>query len=202
MKHTNLLRPAIATVCLIISISVAAQDWTQFRGLNRDGAVKGFNVPATWPAELIRQWKVTVGKGDATPVLSGKKIFLNTRQGNDEVVLCLDAASGKEIWKNTFPAPVVTGPPASHPGPRSTPAIASDKIVTLGVAGLLSCFDTSTGKLLWRKDDITHAAPDNWPGMSPLIVDGLCIISLGKKDTGIVAAYDLINGNEKWKWAG
>jgi outer membrane protein assembly factor BamB len=116
--------------------------------------------------------------------------------------MCLNADTGKEIWEYKYPAPVVTGPPASHPGPRSTPSVINNKIVTLGVAGTLSCLDAATGKVVWRKEDITHAAPDNWPGMSPLIADGLCIVNLGKKDTGIVVAYDLNTGNEKWRWNG
>jgi outer membrane protein assembly factor BamB len=41
----------------------------------------------------------SVGFGDATPVLAGNKIYLNTRQGDQEVILCLDAATGKELWK-------------------------------------------------------------------------------------------------------
>lgn len=202
MKNKTQIISLLTALALLISTDSFSQDWPQFRGIGRDAKVTGFKAPAAWPADLIQQWKITVGKGDATPVLVEKKIYLNTRQGDNEVIMCLDAATGKEIWKNTFPAPVVTGPPASHPGPRSTPAIASGKIVTLGVAGLLSCLDAATGKVLWRKEDVTHAAPDNWPGMSPLIADGLCIASLGKKDTGIVVAYDLITGNEKWKWAG
>jgi len=202
MKNKTQIITLITALILLISTVSFSQDWPQFRGINRDSKVSGFKVPVVWPADLVQQWKIVVGKGDATPALVGKEIYLNTRQGDNEVIMCLDAATGKEIWKNTFPAPVVTGPPASHPGPRSTPAIASGKIVTLGVAGLLSCLDAATGKVLWRKEDATHAAPDNWPGMSPLIVDGLCIASLGKKDTGIVVAYDLITGNEKWKWVG
>lgn len=202
MKRANLIIGVLAIFFILGSPESFSQDWPQFRGINRDGKVPGFKVPSTWPANLIQQWKITVGTGDATPVLVGKKIYLHTRQEGDEVIMCLDAATGKEIWRYKYPAPAVTGPPAAHPGPRSTPSVVDNKIVTLGVAGMLSCLDAASGKVVWRKEDMTHAAPDNWPGMSPLIADGLCIVSLGKKDTGIVVAYDLITGNEKWKWNG
>lgn len=187
---------------LISSMNLSAQDWPQFRGINRDSRVTGFKAPAKWPAELTQDWKVQVGTGDATPVLADKKIYLNTRQGNDEVILCLDAATGKEIWKNTYPASAVTGPAASHPGPRSTPAVSNGKVVTFGATGVLTCLEASSGKVLWRKDNPDNAYPQFFTGMSPLITDNLCIAHLGKKDNGRVVAFDLSTGKEKWVWTG
>jgi outer membrane protein assembly factor BamB len=203
MKKLNLIISAIATLIIISTTNSFSQDWPQWRGINRDSKVTGFKLPAVWPAELKQEWKVTVGFSDATPVLSGNKIYLNTRQGDQEVILCLNAASGKELWKNMYPSTTVTGPSASqHPGPRSTPAISNGKIVTFGAAGILSCLDAATGKLLWRKDNPTNAYPTFFTGTSPIIVDGLCIVHSGKKDDGQVVAYDLSTGNEKWKWSG
>lgn len=203
MKKFNLLISATATLIIISTINSFSQDWPQWRGINRDSKVTGFNAPAAWPAELKQAWKVTVGFSDATPVLSANKIYLNTRQGDQEVILCLDAATGKELWKNSYPAMAVTGPSASqHPGPRGTPAVSNGKIVTFGASGILSCLDASTGKQLWRKENPTNAFPAFFTGTSPLIIDGMCIIHLGKKDDGQVIAYDLNSGNEKWKWAG
>jgi len=202
MKKVNMIIIFLVAIVLFNSEDTFSQDWPQWRGITRDSKVTGFKAPLTWPAELIQQWKIPVGKGDASPVLVKGKIFLITRQEGDEVILCLDGATGKEIWRNSYPAPVVTGPDASHGGPRSTPAFSDNKLVTLGIAGVLSCFDASSGKIVWRKDDITPAVTDSWTAMSPLIIDGMCIVSAGKKDTGIVVAYDLLTGIEKWKWNG
>jgi outer membrane protein assembly factor BamB len=192
----------VSIVMLISSMNLTAQDWPQFRGTNRDSRVTGFKAPAQWPAELTKVWKVQVGTGDATPAIAGKKLYLNTRQGNDEVILCLDAATGKELWKNTYPSSAVTGPAASHPGPRSTPAVSNGKVVTFGASGILSCLDASNGKVLWRNDNSENAYPQFFTGMSPLIVDNLCIAHLGKKDNGRVVAFDLNTGKEKWAWTG
>jgi len=202
MNKINFIISVIITFIILGSTDSFSQDWPQFRGMNRDSKVTGFKSPSVWPAELKQVWKVTVGTGDATPVIVGKKIYLHTRQGGDEIILCLDAISGKEIWRNNYPALAVTGPPASHPGPRSTPAVANNKIVTVGVSGIISCLDASTGKVVWRKENVIKAAPDFWTGMSPLIADNYCILCLGKKDTGMVIAYDINTGNEKWKWNG
>lgn len=192
-----------AFVCLLlISSNLYSQDWPQWMGPGRNAVVSGFKAPATWPAELKQAWKVQVGSGDATPVLSGNKIYLHTRQGSEETILCLDAASGKELWKSGYPCAAVTGPAGSHPGPRSTPTVAGGKVVTLGVSGVLTCLDAATGKVTWRKDNPGNAVPQFFTGMSPLVLENTVIAHLGTKDNGNLVALDLNTGKEKWKWAG
>jgi len=203
MKNVRLIISVLVTLFVLSSSVSLCQDWPQWRGPDRDGKITGFKAPAVWPSDMKQAWKVNVGSGDATPVLAGNKIYLNTRQGDQEIVLCLEAETGKEVWKTSYPSMAVTGPSASqHPGPRGTPAISNGKIVTFGAAGILSCLDAATGKLIWRKDNPTNAYPAFFTGASPLIVDGMCIIHLGKKDDGQVIAYDLKSGDEKWKWSG
>jgi len=192
----------LLAVFLISTISLFSQDWPQFRGATRDGKVTGFKAPSSWPSELTQQWKVTVGTGDATPVLVGKKIYLHTRQAGDEVILCLDASTGKELWRSSYPVTAVTGPSTSHPGPRSTPAVSDGKVVTFGVSGILSCLDASSGKVIWRKENPANEFPQFYTGMSPLIVEGVCLAHVGTKDKGQFLALDLNSGKEKWVWNG
>ncbi len=202
MKKTNLITGIICgCVFMILASGAMAQDWPQWRGANRDGKAEGFTAPKSWPKELAKKWNIPVGQADATPALVGDKLYVFTRQDTDEVTLCLDAVTGKEIWRDKYAAQAATGPSAQHPGPRSSPTVAEGKVVTLGVRGTLSCLDASTGKVLWRKDDIS-GWPQFFTAMSPLIVDGLCVAQLGGKDDGVIAAYDLATGNEKWKWTG
>jgi outer membrane protein assembly factor BamB len=192
----------LIAVFLIASVNIYSQNWPQFRGSDRDGKVTGFMAPASWPLQLTQIWKVKVGTGDATPLLVGNRIFLNTRQEDNEVILCLDAVTGQEIWVDKYPVPAATGPAGSHPGPRSTPAYTNGKIVTFGISGILSCLDAASGKVIWRKDNPSNAIPQFYTGMSPLIADGLCIAQVGTKDNGSVIAFDMKTGNEKWKYPG
>jgi hypothetical protein len=97
MKKLNLIT-GLAIILLLAFTNAFSQDWPQWRGVNRDSRVNGFKAPAEWPAQLTQVWKVKVGFGDATPALAGNRIYLNTRQENNEVILCLDAATGKELW--------------------------------------------------------------------------------------------------------
>jgi outer membrane protein assembly factor BamB len=180
---------------LLGATCAAAQDWPQWRGPNRDNKVVGFTAPATWPKELTKKWQVPVGVGDASPALVGDKLYVFTRQGGDEVILCLDANSGKEVWKDKYTATAVSGAASRHPGPRSSPAVAEGKVCTLGVAGVVTCLDAATGKRLWQQD--TKAKPQFFTSSSPVIADGKCIVYVNA-----LIAFDLASGQEKWKWTG
>src|SRR5262249_33552024 len=111
------------------------------------------------------------------------------------------AGTGKELWQDKYETQGATGPAAGFAGPRSSPTVAEGKVVTLGVRGILSCFDAASGKKLWRKDDI-RGTPGFQTSSSPIIVDGLCIAQLGGESNGAIVAYELASGNEKWKWSG
>ncbi|MCX7044415.1 MAG: PQQ-like beta-propeller repeat protein [Candidatus Sumerlaeota bacterium] len=180
-----------------------AQDSPQWRGVNRDGKVSGFKAPAEWPKALTQKWKVAVGAGDATPALVGDKLYAFGRVGEDEVLQCLEAATGKEVWKDKYAAQTVSGPSAAiHSGPRSSPAVAEGKAVAIGVGGILTCWDAASGKRLWQKDPFPKVVPQFYTGMSPMILDGMAIAHLGGKGNGALIAYALATGDEKWKWEG
>ncbi|MCX7015169.1 MAG: PQQ-like beta-propeller repeat protein, partial [Candidatus Sumerlaeota bacterium] len=203
MRSTSRWIGAVAGGFILVYATCAfAQDWPQWRGPNRDDVVKGFTAPATWPQELKQSWKVTVGAGDSTPALVGDKLYVFARQGDEEVILCLNAADGKEVWRDKYAAQAVTGPAARHPGPRSSPAVADGKIVALGATGILSCLDAASGKVAWRNEEYANAVPKFFTGMSPIIVDGMAIAHLGGPGNGPLVALDLATGAPKWKWEG
>jgi outer membrane protein assembly factor BamB len=188
---------AMSTLLAVPGWGLAA-DWPQWRGPNRDGAVRGVSVPAKWPRQLKEEWSVRVGEGNSSPVVAGGKVYVFTRQQEDEVVRCLDLANGKELWRSQpYPAPWKPGPGA--PGDkrtRSTPTVAEGRVFTLGASGILSCLDAGTGKLLWRKDPGHH--PLYGASASPLVADGLCIVHLGPGKEEGLTAFDAATGEVKW----
>ena len=202
MRNMNRTMTAVAGVLAVSAGCALAQDWPQWRGANRDAKASGFTAPKTWPKELTQKWKVSVGLGDATPALVGDKLYIFARQGDDEVIRCLDAANGKELWQEKYAAQAVSGPAAQHSGPRSSPSVADGKVVTLGVSGILTCVDAAKGKTVWHKDDFAGAWPRFYTASSPIITGGLCIAQLGGESSGGIVAYDLATGDQKWKWTG
>jgi outer membrane protein assembly factor BamB len=189
---------------MIFSVSSYGGDWPQWRGPNRDAKAADFKAPKEWPKELKQQWKVTVGDGVATPALVGDKLFVFSRQDGNEIIRCLNAETGKEVWAEKYQAAGVGGAASGFVGPRSSPAVADGKVITLGVHGRLTCLDAASGKVLWKKDSI-GGEPMFAISSSPLIADGLCIVQFGggrDGGGGGIKAYELANGNEKWKWDG
>lgn len=176
----------------------ADTDWPQWRGANRDGRVTGFKAPAAWPKELKKGWSVAVGDGVATPALVGDRLYVFTREGGSEVTRCLEAATGKEVWKEKYDTPFSGGGDRGFPGPRSSPAVAEGKVVTLGVNGTLSCLNAADGKKVWRVE--TKGTPTFHTSSSPIIVDKTVVAQFGGEKNGGIAAYELESGKEKWKW--
>ena len=203
MRNAHRSIGAMVVSVVLVCVGLApAEDWPQWRGESRDGKVRDFKAPKVWPKALTQKWKVKVGSGDATPALVGDKLYAFTRQGDQEVTLCLDAATGKEVWKDKYAAQAVSGAARRHPGPRSSPAVADGKVVTLGVAGVVSCLDAAKGKVLWRKDPFPKLVPRFFTSVSPMIVDGMAIAHVGGRGKGAIIAFDLAGGDEKWRWAG
>lgn len=186
-----------------LAAPAAAADWPQWRGPNRDAKVAGFVAPKTWPKDLTQKWKVTVGEGVATPALVGDRLYVFSREAGHEVLRCLAAADGKEVWLEKYEsAGAEGGAKRDFSGPRGSPAVADGKVVTLGVRGVLVGRDAATGKQLWRKDDFKGAIPRFQSSSSPLIAGGLVVAQLGGEGGGALVAYDLTTGAERWKWAG
>jgi outer membrane protein assembly factor BamB len=183
------------------STTPATADWRQWRGPSRDGILTA--LPNEWPAELKKRWEVPVGTGHASPVIAGTRVVAIAREGDREVVRAIDLASGKILWKADYPAPYTVNPAAaSHgPGPKSTPAIAGNRVFTFGISGVLSAFDLSSGKLLWQTKP-PPVLPTYGTGMSPLVDRDAVIAHVGGHDKGALTAFDAASGKERWRWNG
>lgn len=181
----------------------AGPDWTQFRGPNRDGSVPGFTAPATWPQQLVKKWRVDVGEGYATPLVVGANVYTFTRQGGNDVMRALDAATGKVKWEAYYAAAVTVNPAAQEhgPGPKSTPTFANGRLYSLGMGGRVTAFDASNGKILWQKPG-DKILPLYGTAASPLVERDLVIVHVGGNDMGALTAFDAATGNVKWTWNG
>jgi outer membrane protein assembly factor BamB len=204
------MRVKLTTILFVAAIAVAAssaQDWNQWRGPSRTGAASSFTPPAAWPEKPTQKWKVaSVGIGHASPVIAGDRVFLHSRIAEQEVVAAYDLASGKQLWQHKYDVPYQMNPAAtSHgKGPKSTPAVDRGRLFTLGITGVLSAFDTRTGKLLWRKEhkEFPVTAPDFGTAMSPVVDGNQLIIHAGGPKNGALIAYDTATGSAKWSWKG
>jgi outer membrane protein assembly factor BamB len=201
----KLLLP-ISLLSLTLS-ALAAQDWPQWRGPNRDGVVPPSAEPQVWPDELKQKWQVHVGIGYSSPVSVDNRVYAFARQGEKEVVLCLEFANGKEVWRDAYEAPYTMHPAAAahEKGPKSTPALFSGRLVTLGISGIMSCHNAQNGRLLWRREfssDFKATSPYFGTATSPLIEGRLVIAHVGGHDSGALMAFDIETGKTVWSWSG
>ena len=200
--------PFVGAICVATVLSAqtpgpARGEWPQWRGPARDGIASGFTAPDTWPAQLTKKWQATVGLGHASPVITGNRVVVHSRQGNREVLTAFDLATGKQLWQDGVDAPYTMNQAAiGHgPGPKSTPLVADGRVFTLGISGIFSAHDLATGKLLWRKN--APPTPPEFGTASSPMTDGANVIAfLGGTGAGALTAMDAATGTVRWRWTG
>jgi outer membrane protein assembly factor BamB len=205
-----MLRRTIQTILFAVIVTVqtvSAQDWTQWRGPNRDGVAKDFAAPTVWPEKLKLVWKTEVGSGYSSPVVSKDRAWIHTRKGEEEVVSCLDLKTGNVVWSKNYAVVFTKNQYATQmgKGPHSTPVLHDGKLFTLGVTAILSCFDAATGDLKWRKDLGPTDQSKLFCGtaFSPVVDQGNLIVYAGDDiKGGSMFAFDPATGRERWKWTG
>jgi len=197
----NRILLTIVALCLFPIAHLYADDWPQFLGPRRNGTSLEKGLPGAWPKTgPAVVWQRDVGEGFSGPVVAGERLILFHRVGAEEIVECLNALSGKPIWKFAYPT-TYRDALGKGDGPRSTPAIAGDKVVTLGAEGSLHCLTLDAGKQLWSHSlTREYKTPLGYFGVatSPVIEQDLVLINVGGPNAGIVA-FDLDGGKEIWR---
>src|SRR5262249_24763141 len=144
-----------------------ADDWPEWLGPQRDGIWRETGLVQKFPKDGPRiLWRVPLGQGYSGPAVVGERVFVMdrlratdsagkplraTRDGipGKERVLCLDATTGKTIWKHEYDCSYRVSYPS---GPRVTPLVRAGRVYTLGTMGDLYCLDAQTGKPVWHKN--------------------------------------------------
>ena len=174
----------VALLAAALAHAAPGQEWNQWRGPAREGAVAPSSTPKAWPAKLERTWRVDVGEGYSSPVISAGRVFVHSRHDPEELVTAVDLATGKTLWQKKYPAPFQKNQYAVRmaKGPNSTPLAAGDRLFTLGTTGILSAWNVKSGALLWRKDfsdAIDTSKMFCGTAMSPLLEGGAIIVQVG-----------------------
>jgi outer membrane protein assembly factor BamB len=185
----------------LLATVASAQDWPQWRGPDRTG-VTTWSAPDVWPDALKTQWKITVGEGHASPAVVGDVVYQFARLNDRELVRALRLSNGETIWESSYAAPYQMNPAAipHGPGPKSSPLVTGGKVYTLGIHGIVSCHNTSTGEQVWQTN--TNASPEFGHSMSPLLVDGKLIVHTGDASGGTLSALEPQTGRPLWEYKG
>ena len=142
----------------------------------------GKNSGRTFPSgQAFRKWLDDEGFSGLVKEQVIKTVPASVRVAKD-VVVCMDATTGKTLWKTEAPG-VPTGRKSS-----STPCVAGGKVFTAGSTHA-HCLDAITGKRFWSVE-----LPSKGPASSFLVAGGKAFIMAGK-----LLAIDVKSGKETWR---
>jgi outer membrane protein assembly factor BamB len=188
-------------IAVLMTSTASAGDWPQLLGPQRNGVAENETIAAAWPAGGPRVvWSVKVGHGWAGPAVSGGKVVIFHRVGDNDVVEALSADKGQKLWSHSYAADYHDDF-GFDPGPRATPTIDGDRVYTHGAQGLLHCFDLATGKVIWSVDTAKQFSSEKGffgRAGSPLIEGDKLLLNIGAHGAA-VAAFDKHTGKLLWK---
>ncbi|MCU0857318.1 MAG: PQQ-binding-like beta-propeller repeat protein [Pontiellaceae bacterium] len=180
------------------SIGVYGNDWPVWRGPNQNGVSeesgwKPKNAEVSWTKELGDGYSAVSVKGDRLYTMGHKPV--DEKQGED-VVYCLNAKTGGEIWSYAYPAS--TG---EYKGPRATPVLDGDRLYTVSQDGQVICFDATAGNVIWQMNVLTETGNKNikWGiSSSAVFVGDLILLNVGDSGTALKKS----DGSIVWKSEG
>lgn len=187
-------------------------DYPAFLGGHLWAEVENVKLATDWQTHPpLEKWRCQVGAGWSSFAIVGNYAITQEQRGEQEMVVCyrIETAKpdGEIVW--THADPVRFDPNGSGAlggvGPRATPRVYQDRVLTMGATGILNCLDARTGRLLWSHDTLAEHNIENimWgKSCSPVVLENegsppLVLASVGAPDASLVA-YDLDTGKEAW----
>ena len=193
----------IALSWAALTLCAVAADWPQFGGPHRNFTTDSQGLSSSWPPEGPRQlWSRQMGDGYSGIVVDDGTLFTMYRKEEQEVVIALDAATGKTLWEHAYAAPFLSSMDMNHgPGPHSTPLVAGGRVFTVGVTGKFFALDKQTGKVEWSHDlyrDFHIDQRNRGFSCSPIAYRDTVILQTGGAGKAIMA-FRQTNGAVAWK---
>jgi len=192
--------PVAAVLLVLASAGLGrAADWPQYRGPGRDGVAPEVRLPDAWPKKLQERWRIRLGEGFSSPAVAGGRAFVISQEGRDEVVRCLDAGTGREIWRHAYRAEFRS---SWGDGPRATPTVAGDRVYTVGGTGEMYCLAAADGRVAWSKSfrrAFRFRVPTYGYSPSPLVDGERLLVHVGGRRRDSVVAMDKRTGKVIWK---
>lgn len=229
MKSSNLSFPNTmirSLICLLalsalLSVGCASKPaWRQWGGPQRNFTVESASLAQKWPEDgPTKLWSRELGDGFSSIVSNGRALYTMYRgDGDQEVVVALDATTGETLWEYKYSAPYIefetdeineeTGKKKVEKqvtqfgtGPNSTPLLVGNRLYTIGFTSKMICLNARNGKLIWSRDlykDMNGSYLRFGYAASPIAYGKNVIALVGGKGQGFVA-FDQKTGSIDWK---
>ncbi len=168
------------------------EEWPQWGGPRRNFTSKTPALAAEWPEEgPPRLWRRALGEGFSAISVRDGTLYTMYREGDDEVVIAMDAATGRTLWEHAYAAPIDDSYNMDRgPGPHATPLVEDELVFTVGATAILHAIDRETGEPRWRRDLIEEfggTKRDRGYAASPLAWRDTLILSVGGEDNSLMS---------------
>jgi len=177
----------------------SSADWPRWRGPDRNGRSAETAWLDQWPKEgPTVAWRARVGLGFSSFVVAQGRAFTMGHEDGKDSIFCFDAATGREIWKHSYPAEL--GDKYFDGGTTGTPTVDGDLLFSLSRWGDAFCFKAADGQVVWSKQvhqENGVRVPDWGFSGAPLVQGELVLLNVG--DAGL--ALDRKTGAVRWKSA-
>lgn len=192
-------------VSLILLSAARADNWPQWRGPSYDGVSKETALATEWSETKNIVWKLALpGRSGATPAVWGQRIFVNSMDGQDVVLLCI-GTDGREIWKRKLGTAVPRRPGRFRNDEidQASPSPSTDGKHVFAFAGTgdFACFDFE-GNEVWRFNaEERYGKFEIQFGMhvTPLLHGDRLYLSLLHSGGWWLVALDKATGKDVWK---
>ncbi|MEM8944077.1 MAG: PQQ-binding-like beta-propeller repeat protein [Planctomycetota bacterium] len=199
MTKTCLIATAVL-MSLFADLGIAADGpWPQWRGPNRDDLSAESGLLQSWPSEgPTKLWSFeNCGLGYSGPAVLGSRLYIMGARDGEEMLLCLDADTGEEIWAAPIGSQFENG---WGNGPRGTPTVDGDFVYALCADGTLGCYRIDDGAIVWTQSmpDLGGKVPVWGYSESPVIHDDMVLVTPGGEQ-GAIVALDKATGTLLWQ---
>jgi outer membrane protein assembly factor BamB len=175
----------------------------QWGGPNRDFKIAAQGIRESWPSGAPKQlWSRSLGEGHSAILVDGGRLYTMYSSGKREVVISLDATTGRTLWEFPYEAAPTGLDLSQGKGPHSTPTIVGNLIFTVGVKGTMHALDKNSGRMIWKHDlwsEYGGHLDDRGYSPSPLAYKNLVVAPVGGKSGQCLMAFDQQTGRLVWK---
>lgn len=197
----SIVRQLAGLALLFFASTAHGENWPNWRGPEGLGISGEARLPLHWsPSENVR-WKAKLPeRGNSTPIVWGRRIFLSQplEQDNKRTLMCVDRADGKTLWQAGTVYAAAEPTHRTNPYCSASPVTDGQRVIAwFGSAGVF-CYDFN-GKQLWHRD--LGVQEHEWGyAASPAIHGDLCFVNFGPGTNEFVVALDKHTGREVWRY--
>lgn len=205
MMYNKMITNYFLGMIILSQTLLYGDDWDRFLGPQVNSISSETGLIDSWDVNgPAVPWQMTLGTGYGPPSVIDGKLVVHHRVGGEEIISCLNADIGEEIWNYKYPSKYID-PYGYNNGPRSSPFLTSEYCYTFGAEGKLTCVSMKNGELVWQRDVWKEwTVPEAFFGVgsSPVLENDTLYVMTGGQPNAGISALNPLSGKTIWQSVG